>query len=261
VLKYWQPTPVSADNPYSVAYKVEELLPLVSSRTRLVTITACSNILGSLIPLEEVVKALRQRAKEQGAKKVEVCVDCVAYAPHRRMDVQKWDVDYCVFSLYKVSISATSSLLTLTHVLQVYGVHNAAAYVRSAALQSSLTSIAHDFLKVDNDPYKLQPGGPGYELAYAATAVVPYLKSLTPEDDLEASFDAIANYEQELLAPLLSFLTDAKQVERGVRIVGTSEVNLSRVPTVSFVVVGKNAIKSRDIVGIFDKKGGVSLTK
>jgi selenocysteine lyase/cysteine desulfurase len=132
--------------------------------------------------------------------------------------------------------------------------------VRSAALQTSITSIAHDFLKVDNDPYKLQPGGPGYELVYAATAVVPYLKSLTPEDDLTASFDAIANYEQELLAPLLLFLTDAKQVERGVRIVGTSEIDLSRVPTVSFVVIGQKAIKSKDIVGAFDKKGGVSLT-
>jgi selenocysteine lyase/cysteine desulfurase len=102
VLKYWQPTPVSADNPYSVAYKVEELLPLISSRTRLAAISACSNVLGSLIPVEEAVKALRQRAKVLGARKVEVCVDCVAYAPHRKMDVQKWDIDYCVFSVYKV---------------------------------------------------------------------------------------------------------------------------------------------------------------
>lgn len=242
VVKYWQPTPVSAENPYSVTYKVDELLPLVSSRTRLAAITACSNILGSVVPVEEAVKALRQRAKEQGARKVEVCVDCVAYAPHRKMDVQKWDIDYSVFSLYKV-----------------YGAHNATAYVRSASLQTSLTSIGHHFLKVDDKPYKLQPGGPGYELVYGATAVVPYLKSLTPEDDLAASFDAIANHEQTLLAPLLRFLTDAKQVGRGVRIVGTSEINLSRVPTVSFVVVGQNSIKSKDIVGAFDKKGGIGI--
>jgi len=104
VLKYWQPTPVSADNPYSLTYNIEELLPLISSRTRMAAMSACSNILGSLIPVEEAVKALRQRAKEEGARKVEVSLDCVSYAPHRRMDVQKWDVDYCVFSLYKVSI-------------------------------------------------------------------------------------------------------------------------------------------------------------
>ncbi|KAG1815873.1 pyridoxal phosphate-dependent transferase [Suillus variegatus] len=227
VVKYWEPTPVSAENPYSVAYKVEELLPLISSRTRLVTITACSNILGLLVPVEEAVKALRQHAKELGARKVEVSVDCVAYAPHRKMDV--------------------------------YGTHNAAVYVRSAALQTSLTSIVHHFLKVDDKPYKLQPGGPGYELVYGAMAIMPYLKSLTPEDDLKASFNAITNHEQTLLSPLLHFLMDAKQVDRGVRIVGRSKINLSRVPTVSFVIVGQNVIKSKDVVGVFDKKGGIGI--
>ncbi|KAG2156846.1 pyridoxal phosphate-dependent transferase [Suillus bovinus] len=244
VLKYWRPIPVSAENPYSVAYKVEELLPLVSSRTRLAAITACSNILGSVHPVEEIVKALRQRAKEQGAIKIEVVLDCVAYAPHRRMDVQKWDVDYCVISSYKV-----------------FGPHNAVAYVRSAALQTSLTSIAHDFLKVDDKPRKFQPDGPGHELVYGASAIVPYLKSLTPADDLTASFDAIAKHEQEILTPLLRFLTDAKQVDRGVRIFGKSEVDFSRISTVCFVVVGQNAIKSKDIVEAFYKKGGITIQR
>jgi selenocysteine lyase/cysteine desulfurase len=242
VVKYWHPVPVSAENPYSVTYRIEELLPLVSSRTRLAAITACSNILGSVVPVEETVKALRQRAKEQGAMKFEVALDCVAYASHKQMDVQKWDVDYCVFSVYKV-----------------FGAHNAAAYVRSASLQTSLTSIVHDFLKVDDKPYKFQPGGPGHELVYGASAIVPYLKSLTPEDDLAASYNAIAKHEQEILTPLLCFLTDAKQVARGVRIFGTSEVDFSRIPTVCFVVVGQNAIKSKDIVKAFNKKGGISI--
>lgn len=52
--------------------------------------------------MKEIVKAVRKTAKEKGAKKVEISVDCVAYAPHRRMDVQDWDVDFCVFSFYKV---------------------------------------------------------------------------------------------------------------------------------------------------------------
>ncbi|KAG2108972.1 PLP-dependent transferase [Suillus discolor] len=226
VVKYWQPTPVSAENPYSVAYKVKELLQLVSSRTRLAAITACSNILGSLVPVEEAVKALRQRAKEQGARKVEVCVDCVAHAPHRKMDVRQWDVDYCVFSLYKV-----------------YGAHNAAVYVRPAAMQTSLTSLAHNFLKVDDKPYKLQPGGPGYELVYGATAIVPYLKPRAkPSGPFTRLFDGLQDKLTEVYA-----------------LWGTSEINLSRVPTVSFVVVGQNAIKSKDIVGAFDKKGGIGI--
>jgi selenocysteine lyase/cysteine desulfurase len=102
VIKYWNPKPTLPVNPYSVALAIPDLLPLISFRTRIVAFTACSNILGSIIPVEEVVKAIRERAAKEGTKKLEICVDCVAYAPHRKIDVQKWDVDYCYFSFYKV---------------------------------------------------------------------------------------------------------------------------------------------------------------
>lgn len=49
-----------------------------------------------------MVKAVREEAKAKGANKVEISIDCVAYAPHRLIDVQDWDVDFCVFSYYKV---------------------------------------------------------------------------------------------------------------------------------------------------------------
>lgn len=104
-IKYWNATPTVANNSYSVSLKVEDLLPLISPRTRIVAFTACSNILGSIVPVKEVVKAVRAAAKAQGAAKVEISVDCVAYAPHRLIDVQDWDVDFCVFSFYKVRIT------------------------------------------------------------------------------------------------------------------------------------------------------------
>jgi len=104
ILKLWNPSPTVPENPYSVKLKVEDLIPLISAKTRIVAITACSNILGSIVPVKEVVKAVREEAKVKGAKKVEISVDCVAYAPHRFIDVQDWDVDFCVFSFYKVSI-------------------------------------------------------------------------------------------------------------------------------------------------------------
>ena len=81
---------------------------------------------------------------------------------------------------------------------------------------------------------------------------------MTPKKDLKATFEAIAAHEQTILKPLLSFLTDPAQKARGVRIVGEETVNLERLPTVSFVVTGQRPLKSRDIVDVFDKKGGVS---
>lgn len=122
---------------------------------------------------------------------------------------------------------------------------------------NSVTSIAHHFIDAADHSYKLQPGGPGYEVVYGSTGVLDYLLSLTPARDLGKTYDAIAVHEQALLLPLLTFLTDPVQYERGVRVVGEETVGLSRVPTVSFVVTGQRAVKSKDIVQVFDKKGGV----
>ena len=106
ILKSWNPSPIVPENPYSVKFKVEDLIPLITAKTRIVAITACSNILGSIVPVKEVVKVVREGAKAKGARKVEISVDCVAYAPHRFIDVQDWDVDFCVLSFYKVCMHA-----------------------------------------------------------------------------------------------------------------------------------------------------------
>ena len=102
-MKFWHArAPSNSENPYAVLLQIDDLLPLITSKTRVVAFTACSNILGSVVPVKEVVAAVRAKAKEVGAANIETCVDCVAYAPHRRIDVQDWGVDYAVFSMYKV---------------------------------------------------------------------------------------------------------------------------------------------------------------
>ena len=103
-IKIWHatPSPDAPNNPYSVKLRVEDLLPLITAKTRLVAFTACSNILGSIVPVKDVIRAIKAKAQEVGTRKVETSVDCVAYAPHRKIDVQDWDVDYCFFSVYKV---------------------------------------------------------------------------------------------------------------------------------------------------------------
>jgi hypothetical protein len=130
-------------------------------------------------------------------------------------------------------------------------------YARASCLEVSITSIVHHFLDVKSTSYKLQPGGPGYELVYASTGILDYLLSLTPHNDLKKTFEAIATHEQTLVGPLLTYLTHPDQRARGVRVVGSEQAGLLRVPTISFVVVGQRALKSKDIVGAFDRKGDV----
>lgn len=103
-IKTWHSTPTDPKNPYSVALKLEELAPLLSAKTRIVAFTAASNVLGGVVDVPAVTALVKKMVlQEKGGRKVETIVDCVAYAPHRRIDVQAWDVDYMVFSYYKVS--------------------------------------------------------------------------------------------------------------------------------------------------------------
>jgi len=237
-IKLWTPSALSSTNPYSISLQLPTLLPLLSSQTRLVALSACSNILGTVLPVAKVVRAIRERAP-----RAEICVDCVAYAPHRRMDVRAWDVDYAVFSMYKV-----------------YGPHASALYTRAASL-ARLASLAHHFIPPVSS-YKLQPGGPGYEGVYGCSAVPPYLHSLVPSpkagsDTLSEAFALIAKHEQTLLEPLLTYLRG--EANRGVRIVGEEFPGDSRVPTVSFVVVGQRPMSSKEVVKAFDVKGNIGI--
>jgi len=56
-LSYWHATPVKgSNNPYAVGHDVATLLPLITKNTRIVAITACSNILGSVVDVKFVVE-------------------------------------------------------------------------------------------------------------------------------------------------------------------------------------------------------------
>ena len=79
-----------------------------------------------------------------------ICVDGVAYAPHRAIDVQALDVDFYVFSLYKT-----------------YGPHLAVMYGRHDHLLE-LDGLYHYFYGKEKVSAKLEPGNPNYELAWGS---------------------------------------------------------------------------------------------
>jgi len=138
-------------------------------------------------------------------------------------------------------------------------------YVRKAALEGSVNSVVHHFLSpsVDTNGYKLQPNGPGYELTSGTTAIVPYIESLTEAGTIDAGYQAIVSHDAELAKDMLSYLTNPKQRSRGVRVVGSEEASENRMPTVSFLIIeganGEPAIKSKELVNRFDKRGEIGI--
>jgi cysteine desulfurase family protein (TIGR01976 family) len=203
VIRTW---PLNRD---SLALEPADLEPLLGERTRLVCFTHASNILGSVTPLATITKL----AHGVGAR---VCVDGVAYAPHRAMAVTDAGVDFYAFSLYKV-----------------FGPHCAALYGQPAAL-APLANLNHRFYSVDNVPGKLEPGAFPYELVAAAATIPAYLDALGQRSGGDA-YAAIAAHEQRLAARLLDYLDSRSDA----RVMGDPRPGPDRLPTVSFVLDGR----------------------
>ncbi|MBU0739311.1 MAG: cysteine desulfurase-like protein [Alphaproteobacteria bacterium] len=215
VLKIW---PLNKD---TLTLDIADLAPLMTERTKLVCVTHCSNLLGSINPIREIADFVHAR----GAK---ICVDAVAYAPHRAVDVQAFDVDYYVFSLYKT-----------------YGPHYALMYGKYDLLLE-LDPIYHYFYGKDKVPGKLEPGNPNYELAYSTCGIVDYLVSLGEQagetgsvrQKIEAAYEAITAQEDALTERLLTYLRSRNDC----MIVGQSANQESRrVPTIAFRFDGREA--------------------
>jgi cysteine desulfurase family protein (TIGR01976 family) len=208
-------------NPETLQLHVEDLEPLLSDRTRLVAFTHASNILGTINPVKEIT----QLVHSYGAK---VCIDGVAYAPHRLIDVQDLDVDFYALSFYKA-----------------YGSHYALLYGKQEHLLA-IPGINHYFIKQTDIPYKFQLGNVNFELSYGMLGLCDYLSELAQHtygeqtapdlrSQLVQAFEVMSIQEEEIGDRFLKYLTSKPNV----RIIGQPQANrASRVPTISFVVEG-----------------------
>ena len=222
VVKIWEL------NPDTLEFELDELRALLTPRTRLVAMVHASNILGTINPIREVAGVVHKA----GAL---FCVDGVAYAPHRLVDVQAFGADFYVFSCYKV-----------------YGPHQAILYGRYELLRE-LDSINHYFIGKDSVPYKLQPGNFNFELTYGLGGTLDYLEAVhdrhfpegkdrPPAEKYASTFELFAAHEEALSETLLAYLRSVPEV----RIIGkTGSDRMARVPTVSFV---HDRFKSSEIV-------------
>ncbi|MBE6463345.1 MAG: SufS family cysteine desulfurase [Alphaproteobacteria bacterium] len=77
------------------SFVLENFLKELSSKTKIVAVTAMSNVLGTIFPIKEICK----KAHEVGAV---VLVDACQYVVHKKVDVADFDCDFLVISGHKV---------------------------------------------------------------------------------------------------------------------------------------------------------------
>ena len=214
-LKFWN------IDPERLELNLDDLQSLLSDRTKLVAVTYVSNILGTINPIADIAKLVH-------SADAKLCVDAVAFAPHRAIDVAALDVDYLVFSLYKV-----------------FGPHFAVLYGKYDLLRE-LDNLYHYFYGKEKVPAKLEPGNASYELAYASIGIVDYLAELAEQvdgagstrDKIVRAFDRITLHENAIAERLLAYLRSRSDC----RILGFENgSDERRVPTISFVVDGQDS--------------------
>ncbi|KAI5782608.1 pyridoxal phosphate-dependent transferase [Geopyxis carbonaria] len=217
VLKWWT---LPSDSK-STALSVADLKALLTPKTRLVTCTHCSNVLGTINPIAAIAAAVHEIP---GAL---LCVDGVAMAAHRRTDVAALGVDFYTLSWYKV-----------------FGPHCALLYAAPGA-RAGLHSLGHYF----NQPadganatltQKLGLAGASYELVAPLPKILDYLGP-----DLDAAYAQIAAHEERLAEVLLSSLSGRP----GITVHGEHAADRAvRVAVVSFSVAGWNAYQIVDAI-------------
>ena len=203
--------------------EIDDLAVLLNEKTKLVCFTHCSNIVGLIHDVGTIVRTIH----DAGAL---VCVDGVAFAPHRRVDVKELDVDFYLFSPYKV-----------------FGPHMGVLYGKRD-LMALLASQSHYFLTSNDFQRRFCPGGPNYELSAASAGILDYLdlvharhfpgSNSNRQERLDQVFDLFSRHETALVRRLDEFLAS----KPGVRLAGAGATpDRERVGVFSFTVTGRDS--------------------
>ena len=196
---------------------------LLSTKTKLVFVNHVSNALGTVNPIEEIIK----RAHGVGAK---VLIDGAQASPHIKTDVQALDVDYYVTSAHK--------LCGPTGVGMLYGkeelLNHLPPYQGGGEM---IAEVSFEKTTYADLPHKFEAGTPNIAGGIAFGAALDYMNGI--------GFETIAAYEHELLI----YATAQLKAIDGLKIYGEAP---QKTAVISFNV---DDIHPYDIGSILDKMG------
>ena len=172
----------------------EQVISRLSSRTRMLAISAVSNALGTILPLADIIPAARSRG-------IFVLVDGAQAVPHSDVDVRALDADFFAFSAHK--------MVGPTGVGVLYG--RAELLEKMPPWQAGGDMIEHvsfDGTTFNDLPYKFEAGTPNIAGVVGLGAAIDYLQSVGMQN--------IARYE----SLLLKYLEDRLLEQGDIRLIG-----------------------------------------
>ena len=148
----------------------------LTEKTRLVSVAHVSNVLGTINPVEEIIRIAH-------AHGIPVLVDAAQSAPHIKLDVQAMDCDFLAFSGHK--------MYGPTGIGVLYGkeewLEKLPPYQGGGEMIDRVTWEHTTFERL---PFKFEAGTPDYIATHGLATAINYLCSI--------GLDAVEAHEQEL---------------------------------------------------------------
>ena len=159
-----------------LSLNIEAFKSLLSGKTKLVSVAHVSNVLGTIQPIEEIIRMAH-------AQKIPVCIDGAQSVPHMQVDVQALDCDFLVFSGHKMyAPTGIGVLYGKREWLEQIPPHEGGGEMIDHVRWSGTT--------YNELPYKFEAGTPNFVGSYALHKAIEYIESI--------GWKAIEAHEQEL---------------------------------------------------------------
>ncbi len=155
---------------------IEAFKGLLSDRTKIVSVAHVSNVLGTIQPVEEIIRLAH-------ARNIPVCIDGAQSVPHRHVDVQALDCDFLVFSGHKMyAPTGIGVLYGKREWLEQIPPHEGGGEMIEHVRWSGTT--------YNTLPYKFEAGTPNFVGSYALHKAIEYMEAI--------GWEAIEAHEREL---------------------------------------------------------------
>jgi cysteine desulfurase/selenocysteine lyase len=203
--------------------RLDEFEKKISPRTKLISVTHISNVLGTINPIDEIIRIAHEHD-------IPVLIDAAQSVQHIGVNVQQLDCDFLVFSSHKI--------YGPTGVGVLYGKEkwlNAMPPYQGGG--EMIANVSFEKTTYNEIPFKFEAGTPDFVGTTALASALDYVAGL--------GIDNIAAYEKELL----DYATERLSSMDGMHIFGEAQ-NKSSV--LSFLV---KDIHPYDVGTLLDKMG------
>ncbi len=211
--------PISDDG----ALDMNAYADLMSDKTKMVAITHVSNALGTITPVEEIIRIAHERG-------VPVLLDGCQAAPHMALDMQALDVDFYVFSGHKIyGPSGIGVLYGKSELLEAMPPYHGGGEM--------IDVVTFEKTTYADLPFKFEAGTPHISGIIGMGAGIEYINGL--------GLDNIAAHEHDLLEYGTAKLSEINSL----KMIGTAP---EKAAILSFVL---EAVHPHDVGTILDREG------